>query len=133
MYCWDTDTLSGALRSPPLDLIRKMTGVAPTEQCTTSITLGELLYGAARRQSSKLTQRIESLLRTGLWVFPFDRAASEVFGTLKADLERSGKPLSEPDLRIASICLSRDLTLITGNVRHFSRVPELRIENWLEG
>ena len=59
-------------------------------------------------------------------------AAAAVYGTLRADLERRGMRLDDPDLRVASIALARDLTLVTGNVRHFERVPGLRVENWLD-
>ncbi|MSO94357.1 MAG: type II toxin-antitoxin system VapC family toxin [Thermoleophilia bacterium] len=60
-------------------------------------------------------------------------AAGEiVYGGLGADLERAGKRLDDPDLRIAVIARSRKLTLVTGNVHHFEHVPGLRIENWLE-
>ncbi|HSR22290.1 MAG TPA: hypothetical protein VLW53_01985 [Candidatus Eisenbacteria bacterium] len=52
---------------------------------------------------------------------------------MRADLERSGRPLAEPDLRIAAIALAHDLTLVTGNGRHFSRIPGLRVESWLAG
>jgi tRNA(fMet)-specific endonuclease VapC len=64
-------------------------------------------------------------------VLPFDRRAAETYGPLRARLEREGKRLGEPDLCIASIALSRGLTLVTGNVRHFSRVSDLNVENWL--
>jgi tRNA(fMet)-specific endonuclease VapC len=64
-------------------------------------------------------------------VLPFDELAAEVYGPLRARLESEGRRLDEPDLRIASIVLARDLTLVTGNERHFARVPDLRIENWL--
>ena len=57
----------------------------------------------------------------------------EVYGPLRARLEATGKPLDDPDLRIASIALARDLTLVTGHVKHFARIPDLRIENWLVG
>ena len=46
-------------------------------------------------------------------------------------LESAGEPLAEPDLHIASIAIARDLTLVTANARHFARVPDLRVENWL--
>ena len=62
----------------------------------------------------------------------FERRAAETYGRLRADLERVGTPLAEPDLRIASIALTHDLTVVTGNVRHFSRAPGLRVENWLQ-
>jgi len=64
-------------------------------------------------------------------VLPFDAAAGRVYGELRADLERAGTPLAEPDLRIAAIALCHDLTMVTGNDRHFARVSGLRVENWL--
>jgi tRNA(fMet)-specific endonuclease VapC len=106
--------------------------VPETEQCTTSVTLGELLYGANKRGGDRLLRRVEELiLRAGL-VIRFDEPSARVYGALRAELESSGRGLAEPDLRIASVCLSRDLTLMTGNTRNFSRVPGLRVENWLD-
>ena len=64
-------------------------------------------------------------------ILPFDCASGEIYGSLRADLERSGTPLAEPDLRIAAIALTNNLTVVTGNVRHFSRVRELRVESWI--
>jgi hypothetical protein len=65
-------------------------------------------------------------------VLPFDQDAAEVYGPLRAQLERIGVRLDEPSLRIAAIALSRDLTLVTASARLYDRVPGLRIENWLE-
>jgi tRNA(fMet)-specific endonuclease VapC len=133
VFCLDTDVLSALMRrDPPLSLIRRVAAVPGAEQCTTSITLGELLYGASRRGSERLAARIEELILSAGLVIPFDEPSARVYGGLRAELERAGRRLAEPDLRIASIALSRDLTLVTGNTRHFSRVPSLRVENWLE-
>ncbi len=74
---------------------------------------------------------MRELVAGALTVLPFDQAAAEAYGSLRAKLESSGEPLDEPDLRIASIALSRDLTLVTANLRHFDRLPDLRTENWL--
>lgn len=132
MYCFDTDVVSATMRrDAPLYLVRRLAVVPVTEQFTTSITLGELVYGAARKGSEDLVRRVRELVLSGLAVLAFDRAAAEVYGRLRARLEREGRRLAEPDLRIAAIALSRDLTLVTGNVRHFQRVPDLRVENWL--
>lgn len=133
-YCFDTDVLSAVLRrEPSLALIRRLAQVPPTLQATTAITVGELLYGAARRQSPALTRRVRELLESALAILPFDRRAAEHYGQLRALLEREGRRLDEPDLRIAAIARSRDLTLVTGNARHFERVPDLTVENWLAG
>jgi tRNA(fMet)-specific endonuclease VapC len=120
-------------RDPPLHLIRRLAQVPATDQATTTITLGELLYGAAKRESEQLTSRVRDVVASATSILSFDEGAAEIYGSLRAQLEREGRRLDEPDLRIASIALSRGLTVVTGNVRHFSRVPGLAVENWLTG
>lgn len=133
VYCFDTDVLSATMRrDPPLHLIRRLAATAPSDQCTTSITLGELVYGATRARSAKLAEQVRELVAEAVPVVAFDADAAKVYGSLRASLEADGRRLAEPDLRIASIALSRDLTLVTGNVRHFARIQNLQIENWLE-
>jgi tRNA(fMet)-specific endonuclease VapC len=105
--------------------------VPAEEQFTTAINLGELLYGASKRASSALAERVRDLVASLVRILPFDEAAAELYGSLRAELELAGTPLAEPDMRIASIALAHDLTLVSGNVRHFARVPDLRLENWL--
>ena len=133
MFCFDTDILSATLRrDPPLGLIRRLAVTPAARQFTTAITYGELVYGAAKRGSASLADRVRGLLSHGVTILPFDDAAAERYGSLRASLEAEGKPLAEPDLRIAAIALSRSFTLVTGNVRHFERVAGLDIENWLD-
>jgi tRNA(fMet)-specific endonuclease VapC len=132
VYCFDTDVLSAVMRrDPPLSLIRRLAQTPPEDQCTTAVTLGELLYGAAKRGSATLTQKVRELVTGALPVLPFDESAAEVYGPLRAQLESGGRRLDEPDLRIACIALSRGLVVVTANVRHFGRVPDLEVENWL--
>lgn len=131
-YCFDTDVLSAVLRrDPPLHLIRRIAQVPVARQFTTSITLGELLYGALKRPRPGLMERVRDIVLRAAEILPFDEAAAEYYGSLRVDLERQGRRLPEPDLRIASIALSRKLVLVTDNVRHFARVPDLAVENWL--
>ena len=132
MFCFDTNVISAALLAdPPMHLVRRLARTPASEQCTTAVTLGEILYGAVRRGRDDLVPRLRELISAAQTVIPFDESAAEVYGPLRAELEKAGLRLGEPDLRIASIALARDLTLVTGNVRHFERVPGLRIENWL--
>ena len=135
MYLLDTDILSNLLRrSPSPALITKLATVPPEQQVTSSITLGELVYGAYRLQdrSGVLLQRLDETLLPNLPVIPFDASAARRYGETRAELERRGTPIGDADLRIASIALDRDLTVVTGNVRHFEKVPGLPVENWLE-
>lgn len=134
MYLFDTDILSNLLkRAPSTALIARLASVPPNQQFTSSITLGELIYGAMRLapQTDRLLEQIERLLLPNLAVLSFDVAAAWRYGTLRAELERQGLPLAEADPRIAAIALANNLTLVTGNVRHFQRIPGLVIENWL--
>ena len=131
-YCFDTDVLSAVLRrDPPMHLIRRLARTPAAEQATTTITMGELLYGAAKKGSPKLVGRVRDLLAGAVTILPFDQPSAEAYGSLRAELEASGRPLAEPDLRIAAIATAYDLTLVTGNVRHFRRVPNLPVEDWL--
>jgi tRNA(fMet)-specific endonuclease VapC len=95
--------------------------------------VGELIYGATRRRNARLVERVQHLIHDAGVVLPFDEVAAHTYGDLRATLEQAGQPLAEPDLRIASIALANELTVVTGNVRHFDRVPGLAVENWLEG
>jgi tRNA(fMet)-specific endonuclease VapC len=134
MYCFDTDVLSTTMKpDPPLALVRRLAALPAAHQNTTAITVGELAYGVAKRGRADLAGRVRTLLESAVTVLPFDARAAVVYGSVRADLERAGLSLEDADLRIAAITLARDLTLVTGNGRHFDRVPGLRIENWLDG
>lgn len=133
-YLLDTDILSNLVRrTPSTTLVRWLASVEPDEQFTTSITMGELAYGAHRvpDRTELLLERIDQVLGSDLPVLPFDDRAGRCYGALRADLERSGTPIGDADLRIAAIALAHQLTVVTANVRHFDRVPGLAVENWL--
>lgn len=131
-YVFDTDVISALLRRDPLRKLRqRIARVPPRDQCTTSITIAELSYGAHKVGKIDLYTRVRMIL-SDLEILGFDVAAAEQYGPLRARLERRGSKLDEADLRIASIVLASGGTLITGNVRHFARIEDLRVENWLQ-
>jgi tRNA(fMet)-specific endonuclease VapC len=131
-YLFDTDTISAVLRPrPDLTVARRLATVPADAQFTSAITLGELLFGAVRKARADLLARIQAIADT-VPVLPFHEAAARTYAELRADLERRGTALAEPDLRIAAIALTFNLVLVTGNERQFRRVPDLVVENWLE-
>jgi len=124
----DSDHLVAILRGK-LDLSRH---VAPSEQlATTAVCVAELAHGAHRsaRPAENLT-RVDTLL-VALDILPFDEAAARVFGLIRAALETQGHPLDALDLQIASIALAHRATLVTHNARHFGRVPQLTLDDWM--
>ena len=135
MYLLDTDVLSNLMRRAPDEgLVVRLARVAPEDQFTSSVTLGELLYGAYRSErSTALLERIGTVVPTELPVLPFDAAAAGHYGKVRAELEARGMPIGDADVRIAAIALTHGLTVVSGNERHFRRVPGLEVENWLAG
>lgn len=135
MYLLDTDVLSNLLkRSPPVALLVRLAVVPAQQQSTASITVGEIACGAHRlgARGQVFLDKLDTLLLANLSVLPFDTEAARWYGSVRAGLERRGTPLGDADMRIASIALARGLTVVTGNTRHFSAVPGLTVENWLE-
>ncbi|MBM3948835.1 MAG: type II toxin-antitoxin system VapC family toxin [SAR202 cluster bacterium] len=135
MYLLDTDILSNLYKkAPSISLIRKLAAVPAEQQFTSSITLGEMLYGAHKEgpRGTRLLEWTQSTLLPNLAVLPFDLDAARHYGRIRAELEKRGRPLGDADLRIASIALSRGLIVVTGNVRHFEQVPGLAVENWFQ-
>ena len=134
MYLFDTDALSQIIkRNPSISFIKKLASVPPRRQFTTAITVGEMVYGAHKSNRPALfIGKLNSLVWPNIQILAFDKDSAEIYGKIRAELEKKGTPLTEPDMRIASIALCHKLVLVTGNVKHFLKIPGLIIENWLK-
>ncbi len=133
MIILDTDAVSSLMRPQPAPpLLTRLVDVPVNEQAVTTITVGELAYGAHTAGRLDLYTRARRLLG-GVTVLDFDTVAAEHYGRVRADLEAQGLRLADPDLRIAAIALAHRATLVTGNVKHFARVPDLTAQDWLHG
>jgi tRNA(fMet)-specific endonuclease VapC len=96
-----------------------------------TVTLGELIYGAEKSAHSARNLADVEALAARLEVLPFDSEAALHFGQVRAELSRTGKPIGAYDLMIAGHARSRGLILVSNNLREFKRVPGLRTENWV--
>lgn len=135
MYLFDTDTISNVLKKRPSELLlSKLKAITKELQFTTSINISEIYYGAYKSEyKEQILFAFNEKVIPNINILSFDEESGKIYGKLKAKLEKKGISKSEPDLRIASIALQHNLTLITGNVLHFRNIPGLRIENWIEG
>lgn len=127
----DTNILSELVRNPGGPVVARLAGAAPESVCTSIIAACELRFGARRKGSPMLSQRVDQLLGA-IPVLPFDTPADEHYADLRTALERTGKPIGSHDLLIAAHALSLRLVLVTHNLREFARVPGLQVEDWLE-
>jgi tRNA(fMet)-specific endonuclease VapC len=99
--------------------------------CISTVTVGELIYGAERSaQPERNLTEIEGLTAR-LEVSPFRAEAAVHFGQVRAELYKLGKPIGPHDMIIAGHARSLGLVLVTNNVKEFERVPGLRLENWV--
>jgi len=133
MYLLDTDILSNLVKKAPSSLLLEKLKEIPEDLVVTSaINTGEIFYGAFRSPHREriLTFFAEKVF-PHLEILSFDDRSARAYGELKAGLEKKGLTKSETDLRIAAIALQHQLTLVTGNTRHFDNIPGLKVENWL--
>ena len=128
-YLLDTNILSDLMRHPAGRIADR---IARTEQSisTSIIVVAELKYGIAKTGSRRFAGQLAAILG-GIEVIPFETPADVAYAELRTQLERRGSPIGGNDLLIAAHALALDLTLVTANEREFSRVPKLRVENWL--
>ena len=129
-YLLDCNTLSDILRNPGGRAARRLAVVGEPTVCTSIVVACELRYGAAKKGSLRLSERVESLLES-LEALPLEKGADRRYAEVRAHLQRAGTPIGPNDLLIAAHTLALGLTLVTANVEEFSRVPHLPIENWL--
>ena len=128
-YLFDTDAISELLRPKPAPAyVRWIRSIPREDQFTSAVTIGELYQGAFRSSNrDRHLENIDSKVLPAVTVLPFDVAVAKTYGEIRADLEAAGTPLADADLQIAATALYHGLELVTGNLRHFSRVPGLLI------
>jgi tRNA(fMet)-specific endonuclease VapC len=130
MYLLDTNVCITLIRGKSSLLLQRINAKMPADIALCSVVIAELSYGAAlSKQPSTEYAKIQVFIQPYLSLSFADDAA-ERFGTLRAHLDKLGMPIGPYDLMIAAIALANGLILVTNNVKKFSRVPTLVIEDW---
>jgi tRNA(fMet)-specific endonuclease VapC len=129
-YMLDTNICIYVIKNYPQDLREKFNALAE-QLCISSITLGELHYGAEKsaRREHNLTAIEHFVAR--LDVLPFAEKAAAHYGQVRAELERAGTPSGPHDMQIGGHARSEGLIVVTNNMREFTRMPGVRAENWI--
>ena len=130
MYLLDTNACIRILNGTSPSLTEHLRGVSRTLVRLSSVVKGELLYGA--RRSSRVAENLRLLDRffDTIASLPFDDRCAEEYGLLREELDRAGTPIGPNDLLIAATARAHRAILVTHNVREFSRVAGLRLEDW---
>ena len=128
-YLLDTNGLIAMLKDK--NDVRKQILKVGFENCYVSeISIAELFYGAAKGGRKKNMEDVNHILRLFeiLPIFP----SLKMYGQVKAMLEMQGRRIDDFDLLIGATALQNKLTMVTANVKHLERIPNLIVENWMD-
>ena len=130
-FLFDTDAISELLRPRPLVLyVEWLQNIPREDQFTSSVVIGELYKGAYRSPArDRHLDNIQERILPAITVLPYDVATARIYGQLRAQLEEEGMTLADADLQIAATARYHDLELVSGNLRHFSRIAQLRVND----
>jgi tRNA(fMet)-specific endonuclease VapC len=128
-YLLDTNTCIAAMRNHPM-VLQRLTAVSPGDCAISTITSYELFTGVEKSaQPAKERAKVDLLIQT-LHELPFDASAAMEAAQIRALLESQGQPIGPYDTLLAGQAMAASLVLVTANVKEFSRVPGLTVENW---
>ncbi|MCP4663345.1 MAG: type II toxin-antitoxin system VapC family toxin [bacterium] len=129
-YLLDANTCIRHLNGTSDSVRKRMESAHPSDLALCSVVKAELFYGALKsaRQKRNLKKLVHFASR--FVSLPFDDPAARVYGRIRARLEKQGTLIGPNDLLIAAIALASKATLVTHNIREFSRVKGLRLEDW---
>lgn len=130
-YLLDTNTCIYIIKRSPERLMLRFKRLRVGDVGVSAITVCELQFGVSHSSQPEKNQRALTEFLGPLEILDFPAKASVVYGEIRTRLQRAGTPIGSYDLLLAAHALDCDLTLVTNNVREFSRVPDLRIENWV--
>lgn len=132
MYLIDTNICIYGINGRHPRLTDHLLTVSPDEIFVSTITVGELEYGAAKSKWGDRTRQIMYAFLSNFEKLPFTESDAILFGQLRALLALSGTPIGAYDVMIAAQGVSRGLTVVTHNTKEFSRIPGLILEDWVE-
>ena len=130
-YLLDTNILSDLVRHPQGAIASRIAREGESSVCTSIVVAGELRFGAYKRGSDRLTAQVEAIL-SAIEILPLEEPADQHYGKIRALLESRGGMIGPNDMLIVAHALALDCTVVTANCREFSRVPGLKVDNWLE-
>ena len=130
-FMLDTNIMSELIRNPDGPVQRVAARFGTPAISISSIVASELRFGYLKRGSERLARLVENMI-SRVEVVRYDEAASMHYAQIRQSLQTSGKTIGPNDLFIAAHARALDLTLVTDNIREFSRVDGLKLENWID-
>lgn len=131
-YMLDTNICIYAIKHKPEQVLLRLNEHDPAEICISSVTYAELMHGVQKSQAVDKNRLALALLLANIEILNFDANAAESYGEIRAELEKQGTPIGPLDMMIAGHARSLNYTVVTNNIKEFSRIKGLKLENWTE-
>ena len=129
-YLLDTNVCIRVLNGSSADVVARLGGLDPSEVAMCTVVRAELVFGARKSTHVAENLRLVDALFEPFVCLPFDDRAADAYGSVRADLERVGRPIGPNDLLIAATALANSLILVTHNTSEFGRGPGLSVDDW---
>lgn len=130
-YLLDTNICIYVIKQKPEKIFKRLKKLSLGQVAISSITYSELYFGVQKSQKRSQNEAALQQFTSPLEILSYPPEASVIYGAIRAYLERNGTPIGPLDTFIAAHAQYLDLTLVTNNVAEFSRVPDLRVGNWV--
>lgn len=129
-FLLDTNICIYIIKRKPQQVLARFQSLSSSDIGISAITVAELEYGACKSQRVEQNRAALNQFLLPLEIVPFQERATQTYGELRSTLERQGAIIGAMDLLIAAQAKSLGLILVTNNVREFSRIPNLTVQNW---
>ncbi len=130
-YMLDTNICIFIIKNKPETVIRKFMEYDAGDICISAITYAELVHGVEKSAAREKNRIALTVFLSEIQIIPFDDAAAQAYGVVKAELQRRGTPIGPLDTLIAAHAKALKVVLVTNNTREFSRVDGLVVEDWV--
>ena len=131
MYLLDTNICIYIINKNPINVIEKVKTFKPNQIKLSAISVSELEYGVSKSKNREKNRNALTDFVSGFDIIPFDDEDAEVYGLIRADLEKRGQLIGPYDMQIAAQAIAKDLVLVTNNTGEFERVKGIKLENWI--
>jgi tRNA(fMet)-specific endonuclease VapC len=132
VYLLDTNICIYIVNKHPIEIVNRLEKYQPAEIKISAITAAEMEYGASKSKYREKNREALKKFLSPFEIINFDSTDAEIYGIMRAELERDGNIIGPYDMQLAAQALRADYVFVTNNIREFKKVKRLKIENWIE-
>ena len=131
MYLLDTNICIYVIKNSPKQVVERIKTLKPHQIKLSAISMAEMEYGVSKSLYRDKNRQALINFASAFDIIAFNDSDAEVYGLIRAELEKKGQIIGPYDMQIAAQAITRDLILVTNNTAEFARIPNIKLENWV--